>query len=425
MIGAGSRGTFTYGPYALAHPEEVRVVAVAEPDGERRTRFAAQHDLPARRCFADWRDLLAAGQMAPAAICTLPDRLHLEAAVPALDAGYDVLLEKPMAVSPLDCLRIVEASERTDRLLMICHVLRYTPFFSTLHSIVESGRLGDIVAVEHRENVAFWHMAHSYVRGNWRRAETSAPMILTKCCHDLDVLAWNLAPRAVMRLHSFGSLVHFRPEHAPPGAPSHCIHGCPVADRCPFFAPRVYLTEDTGWPASTIGTDLSYHARVQALSVGPYGRCVYQCDNDVVDHQVVTMEHAGGAVTTLIMQGHSDVEERTMRYDGTRATLRARFRDDGAEITVCDHRSGAEEQIPVSPPRWGGHGGGDGALMHAFVEAVRDGRHALTGARASLESHLLAFAAEESRVSGAMVEMDAYRTRTRQEVLSADGADRR
>jgi predicted dehydrogenase len=412
LIGAGQRGTFAYGAYARRHPEEVRFVAVAEPDPERRARFAALHNLPPERCFVSWEDLIAAGRLAPALVCCTLDRMHVAPALAALEAGYHVLLEKPIAVSPEECVRVVHASERAGRVLMIGHVLRYTPFFSTLREVIRSGRLGEIVAIEHRENVAYWHMAHSFVRGNWGNAERSSPMILSKCCHDLDLLVWVMEGWPIKRLHSFGSLLHFRPAQAPPGSTERCTDGCPVADACPFYAPRLYLTDDVGWPTSTISTDTSYEARLQALQTGPYGRCVYRVENDVVDHQVVNMEHANGAVTTLVMHGHSHEEGRTMRYDGTRATLRASFLHSvPPEITVYDHLSGTIEQVPLSSGGEGGHGGGDGGLMHAFCQAVRNPNgDTLTSARISLDSHLLAFAAERSRLTGTVVDMDAYRT---------------
>jgi hypothetical protein len=202
--------------------------------------------------------------------------------------------------------------------------------------------------------------------------------------------------------------MEFRPQNAPPGAPDRCLDGCPAAETCGYYAPRIYLGDTTGWPVNTITADLSYEGRHRALETGPYGRCVYHSDNDAVDHQVVSMEHADGAIVTLIMHGHSDEEVRTMRYDGTRATLKGRF-GVTSEITIHDHRTGTVETIEVGPGR-GGHGGGDEGLMRAFVEAVRGRSGALTDARMSLESHLLAFAAERSRASGSVVEMDRYRT---------------
>ncbi|HEX8918776.1 MAG TPA: Gfo/Idh/MocA family oxidoreductase [Chloroflexota bacterium] len=411
LIGAGNRGTFTYGTAALEHPETLRFVAVAEPDAARRDRFARQHGIPAGRCFASWQELLAAGRLAPALVCATLDRQHVAPAVAALETGYHVLLEKPMAVTAEECVRIVQAQERTGLILMISHVMRYAPFYEAMHQIITSGRLGDIVTAEQRENVAFWHMAHSYVRGNWGNAERSSPMILAKCCHDLDLLVWMLAGDPAARLHSFGSLLHFRPEHAPPGAPARCTDGCPDAEECPFYAPRLYLTDDLGWPTETISVDLSYEARLHALETGPYGRCVYHTDNNVVDHQVVNMELRSGAIATLVMHGHSDREERTMRYDGTRATLRGRFSYSGQpELTVHDHRSGALERVAVSGSSRHGHGGGDSGLVTAFARAVHSGSPDDGGsARGSLESHLLAFAAERSRLGGKVIDMAAFR----------------
>ena len=283
LLGAGGRGAFAYGAYARQHPEEIRFVAVAEPDPVRRARFAAQHTLRPEQCFETWQDLLARGQLAPALVCCTQDQMHVEPTLAALRAGYHVLLEKPIAVTPRDCVRLVQASEEAGRLLMICHVLRYTAFFTALHDVVASGRLGQIVTIEHRENVAYWHMAHSFVRGNWGNAQQSSPMILAKCCHDLDLLLWMTEGQPVVRLQSFGSLLHYRRENRPPGAPPRCTDGCPVADACPFDAQRLYLNmELSGWPVTALTADLSYEGRLLALRTGPYGRCVYQCDNDVV-----------------------------------------------------------------------------------------------------------------------------------------------
>jgi predicted dehydrogenase len=456
MIGAGGRGYGAYGPYALAHPDELQFVAVAEPNDARRARFAEAHDIPAERQFDTWEALLAQGRGADAALICTMDTLHTDPAVAALEAGYEVLLEKPMATTPADCVRLVETAERTGRLLQICHVLRYTPFFSTLHKIVSSGRLGEVITVEHRENVVYWHMAHSFVRGNWRRRELASPMILAKCCHDLDILMWNLG--ACEQLSSFGSLRHFCPENAPPGAPPRCTDGCPAADDCPWHAPRLYLEltplmhvarrspsrwERLGaalklerptltrvlrrlapaldsaldyreWPISAISEETSREARRKALEEGPYGRCVYHCDNDVVDHQVVNMEFESGASGVLVMQGHAHQEARTMRYEGTRATLRGKFAyglDDVIEIH--DHRMGHVEKIDLGGSSGGvtGHGGGDEGLMAAFVRAARDGTGGLTSARESLESHLMAFAADEARLEERVVGMDAFRRR--------------
>jgi hypothetical protein len=283
-------------------------------------------------------------------------------------------------------------------------------------------------------------------------------MILAKCCHDFDILYWNLGPCA--QLNSFGSLIHFRAENAPEGAPERCTDGCPADDDCPWYAPRLYLelipllhvarrspaafervgaalaldhpaltsaarriipVLDTaldyrGWPISTISEDTSLKGRRQALATGPYGRCVYRCDNDVVDHQVVNMVFESGASVALVMHGHSHREGRTMRYDGTRATVRAHFYPNEQEIQVHDHLTGQVDVIQpaASLTGAGGHGGGDAGIMAAFVRAVSEpsaarGSQSATTARESLESHLMAFAAEQARVNGTVVSVDAFR----------------
>jgi predicted dehydrogenase len=409
MVGAGNRGYEAYGPYALEHPDKLRFTAVVEPHEAKRRRFAQAHSIPPERQFQTWQDLYARGQIAEALVnCTL-DRMHVDSTLPALELGYEVLLEKPMSNTLAGNVRLVQAAERHGRLLIVCHVLRYTAFFSTLHDLIASGRLGRVVTVEHRENVVFWHMAHSFVRGNWRNSQVESPMILAKCCHDMDILFWNLGP--VRRLNSFGSLMHYRPENAPVSAPERCTDGCPVEEACPWYAPRLYLHSHTGWPVSVISTDTSLAARRRALETGPYGRCVYCCDNDVVDHQTVNLEFESGATGVLFMHGHSHEEARTMRYDGTRATLRGKFAYGlGDSIEIHDHLTGGIERVD---PEVGdsGHGGGDAAVMSAFVQALREKGVAQTGARESLESHLMAFAAEEARVEGGIVHMDEFRRR--------------
>ena len=414
MIGAGQRGHHVYGRYAAEHPERFRFRAVIDPDPTRRDRFIADH--PEAVGFESIDQWSAGG--APAtevAVVASPDRDHHRHALAALAAGHHVLLEKPMAATLEEAKAVTGAATRSDRTLAVSHVLRYTPFFNVLNQVVTSGRLGDIVTVEHRENVSAFHMAHSFVRGNWSRAETSTPMIVQKCCHDFDVLVWNL-PSPARRLSSFGSLLHFTPAAAPPGATARCTDPCPVRD-CPFDARRYLNPAWTSWPVHVLTDDLSPQGRVDALNHGPYGRCVYHAGSDVVDHQVVAMELASGASVVLVMHGHAAEESRTMRYDGTRATLRARF-GRNSSIEVTDHATGAVEQVPIDAAA-GGHGGGDDGVVASFLDAVERGVEPMTTAEQSLESHVLAFAAEAARQSGTVVDLDGFRSRP-----PADGDDR-
>jgi predicted dehydrogenase len=424
LIGAGGRGMRAYAPYALRNPDQVRFVAVAEPDPVRRRLFAEEHDLDDAHCFESWEDLIAAGKMGQGAIITTQDQMHVEPAVAAMEAGYDVLLEKPMAHTLAGCVELVQTSERTGRTLQICHVLRYSPFWVTLKGVLDSGVLGDLITVEHRENVAYWHMAHSFVRGHWGNKEKSSPMILAKCCHDMDVLYWNI-PGRCERLSSFGSLLHYRAKSVGPEIPLRCTDGCPIEQECIFSAIGIYMDyrpferlraeaatngidpeRPMTWPFLALTQDPTYENRLEALKTGPWGRCVYRSDNDVVDHQVVSMEWTNGTSVVLVMHGHSNEEHRSMRYDGTKATLRARF-GSPSEISIY-HHGGGVENVPI-PDSGSGHGGGDEGIMADFVKVLRGEAEALTNARESLESHLMAFAAEDARLNGQVIVMDDYR----------------
>ncbi len=406
LIGAGQRGHFVYGRYAVDNPDRLRFVAVVDPDPARRSRFVDTH--PAARAFESVAEWLASDHRADVSVVASPDRAHHGAVVGALRTGHHVLVEKPMAATLAESVELVDAAEATKRTLAVCHVLRYTPFFSTLHDVVASGRLGDLITVEHRENLWAFHMAHSFVRGNWSNEAESTPMIVQKCCHDFDILQWNLTSSAgeVVRLSSVGSLLEFRPDRAPHGATERCIAPCPI-EACPYDARRYLNPSWRGWPVEVITDDLSQDGRLKALRDGPWGRCVYTAGSDVVDHQVVTMELASGTSVVLVMHGHSGQEERTMRYDGTRATLRARFGKDAA-IEIIDHASGRSEDVPIRAST-GGHGGGDTGVVEAFLHSIESGSPPLTSAAESLESHVLAFGAEQARRTGDVLDVASYR----------------
>ncbi len=408
VLGAGMRGAIAYGPYALTHPHELEVVGVAEPHRKRRERFVRQHEMSPDNVFTSWEQVFDRSKFADTIINTLQDQQHYASTMAALEAGYDVLLEKPMTNTLEETVALVQAAEEHGRLLQICHVLRYTNFFAQLNDIVRSGRLGDLVTVTHHENVRYTHMAHSFVRGNWANSAESSPMILAKCCHDLDILQWNIN-EPVTHLQSFGSLRHFRPENAPPNATARCTDPCPAADDCPFDARRYYLDPTyQRWAVKINSESQTPEAVRHALETGPYGRCVYQCDNDVVDHQTVNMQFASGVTAVLVMHGHSHEEGRTMRYDGTRATLRGKFGNDGGHIEIHDHLTDTVEVIDVAHGE-SGHGGGDLGVVADFVQSARGTKPAVTDARESLESHLLAHAAEQSRLAHSVIDMTAFR----------------
>jgi predicted dehydrogenase len=407
MVGAGQRGHHIYGRWALANPGRLHFVAVADPSEERLARFGEAHGIGKGDRYRDPLVLLGS-KAADAVVIASPDREHHAQVLAALSSGYHVLAEKPMAHTLEACFDLVAAAARSEGSLHIGHVLRFTPFFQTLHQVIASGRLGDIVTVEHRENVVAWHMAHSYVRGNWSQRETAPPMIVAKATHDFDILHWNLGSPA-RTISSVGNLFEFRPERAPAQATERCTDPCPVDD-CPYDARRVYLNPALpGWPVHVITDDLSPEGRLRALKTGPYGRCAYKCGSDVVDHQVANLAFESGASASLTVHGHSHEEGRTMRYDGTRATLRGRF-GRRQELTIHSHVTAEVEEVSI-PSAASGHGGGDAGIIEAFLDSIELGKPPATSATESIESHLLAFLAEEARLEKMVIDVASRRRR--------------
>jgi len=409
LIGAGGRGINTFGAFALRNPYEIQFIAVAEPNPERRAQFARLHNIPVERQFSSWEGLLDHPKLCEALVIATMDRLHYAPTMKALDAGYDILLEKPMSNVPLECQQMAQKAQANHRLLMICHVLRYTPFFAAIKQILDAGLIGEIVSVQHNENVGYYHQAHSFTRGNWRNSQLSSPMILAKCCHDMDILAWLIGKRC-QKISSFGSLHLFKPENAPAGAPARCTDGCPVERLCPYSAIRIYIDEHTDWgdfirPVMNPAEESKW----DALREGPYGRCVYHCDNDVVDHQVVNMEFEGGITVAFTMCGFTADISRSLKIMGTKGELRAHMENN--EIEVRDFVTLNRQVIHTATGF--GHGGGDDGLLHTFAKMVRstdpaERMQSLTSASASLQSHLMAFAAEHSRLDKRVVDLDEF-----------------
>lgn len=406
VVGAGNRGS-AYGRWAAADPQRATVVAVAEPNPVRRARFAAEHGIEPAREFTDWRELAEAGRVADAVVIATLDDDHVEPSVAFAEQGYHILLEKPIARTPQECRTITDAVEKAGVIFAVGHVLRYAPYTTGVKQIIESGRLGQIVSIQHLEPIGFWHHAHSYVRGNWRSAALSSFALLTKSCHDIDWLQFVMG-RPITRVASFGGLTHFTPEQRPEGAGERCVD-CAVESRCPYSAVRLYRglfdAGHTDWPLGAVIDEHTPQALEAALRDGPYGRCVYGGQNDVVDHQVVALEFAGGASGVFTMVAFSEGGHRNTRVFGSRGELRC----DGETIEIHDFLTRQTERIPVGDfgdhTAGGGHGGGDARLIAAFVDAVAsdDPARVLSGARDSLLSHLTVFAAEDARRTGAVV----------------------
>jgi predicted dehydrogenase len=440
LIGAGNRGQ-TYAAYALKHPNQLRIVAVADPIQERRDKVARQHNIVPENTHQSWEDVASTSIVADGAIIATQDSMHVDPTLMALKKGMHVVLEKPMALTEADCLKLIEAAQKSGLTLNVCHVLRYTHFFSRVKQILDSGEIGDVITMALSENVSYHHMAHAYVRGNWGNSQTSSPMILAKCCHDLDLIQWFVGSRPVS-VSSAGNLTHFTAQNAPDGAPQRCTDGCPQAGSCKFEAVDTYrngkhmklaiansdfklmalaaklMLRFPGlagkipglsryrvwqeWPTSTITEDLTDPGIMQALKTGLYGRCVYFCDNDQVDHQETLIEFDNGATAVLKMHGHSAREGRTLRIDGSQGTLRGYF-GGGGRLEVQVHATGEKKTYEIKTDLFG-HAEGDEGIMENFVE-VLNGETGATNADEALISHQLAFAAHEARLGNTIVKL--------------------
>lgn len=406
VVGAGGRGT-GYSTYAGEFPDQAQIVGVAEPRDHYRQNMVNTYKIPAENAFTDWRQAAAKPKFADAVIIATQDNMHADPAVAFAKLGYHMLLEKPMAPSETECRRIYKAVKDAKIIFAVCHVLRYTGYTTRLKAMLDEGVVGDIVSIQHLEPVGYWHQAHSFVRGNWRNEGKSSPMLLAKSCHDLDWIRYIMGV-SCKKVSSFGTLRHFRKEFKPAGAAERCLD-CSFETKCPYSAMKLYLgmlrENKKHWPLDVITTDLTEQGVAKALREGPYGRCVYTCDNDVVDHQVVAMEFEGGKSGVFTMTAFTEGSHRQTRIFGTKGQIVGNGKTIELFDFLTDKTTVVDTTVSADGSLLSGHGGGDFGLMKAFVSAVatNDPKKVLSGAEETLESHLMVFASEKARKENKVV----------------------
>ncbi|MFZ9079330.1 MAG: Gfo/Idh/MocA family protein [Alphaproteobacteria bacterium] len=393
--GAGNRGN-VYGNYAVQFPEELDIVGVAEPIAIRNERYAEKHSIPKKNRFTTWEQVFARPKFADAIIITTPDDLHYGPCMKALEMGYHVLLEKPISPSEKECRDILNLAEKTGRIVAVCHVLRYAPYFEKLREIMQSGALGKVVSVQHFEPIQHVHMSHSFVRGNWHNSVATAPIILAKSCHDLDMLRW-LVGSPVKSLNAYGDLSWFTSENAPAGSTPRCVDGCAVEANCPYSALKIYHRERTWLHHFDLPEDKEMHgdAIMNYLRESNYGRCVYHMENDQPDHYTMNMLFENGVTAAFNMEAFTSYHGRRTRVMGSMGDVVG----DMTHFTHTDFRTGEKT---VWEQKTDGHGGGDWKLVSDFIQAVghEDASLLTSTIGASIESHLMGFAAEKSRKEG-------------------------
>ncbi|MFN5164073.1 MAG: Gfo/Idh/MocA family protein [Pseudomonadota bacterium] len=400
IIGAGHRGT-VYANFAARHPAEMRVVAVADPNAHRRQRFARLHQIASENCFDGWESALEHERLADAVIIATPDTLRSGPCLRALDLGYDALLERPVAPTEEECRAILAKAQATGRIVGVCHVLRYTPYFRELKAILDQGLIGEVISVQHLEPIEHVHMSHSYVRGHWRNSATTTPIILAKSCHDTDIIRWLVGAQAD-NVHCFGNLKWFTNANAPTGSTERCTDGCSVEHDCPYSALQIYLRDRKRLYVFDLPEDSAQWDAVilQALKTTDYGRCVYRMDNDQPDHLTVNILFRNGVTAAFSMEAFVSYEGRRTRVMGSLGDVTG----DMESFTVTSFKTGKRT---VWSMKSDAHGGGDHPMVRDWVQAVGQQRPELLSSsiEVSIESHLMAFAAERSRLQRTIEEV--------------------
>ena len=404
IIGVGARGGHVYGDKIHKATDRFKIVALCDINEERLHNFGEKFGVPAEQRFSTDTEFFSE-KRADILVIATPDEAHYHHALSAFALGYDVMCEKPLSDNREKCMEMLSAQKASGKKALVCHVLRYAPAFVKTFELLHSGAIGKLVVFTALERVAYWHQAHSFVRGNWRNTDVAAPMILAKCCHDLDLIQYYAQSKCVS-LSSVGDLVHFKPENAPEGATHRCMD-CPHKETCPYSAYTFYYTKwkakgcpENVWPYNVlVEPPLTEEKLLAHLSEGDYGKCVYHCDNNVVDHQLTTMTFENGVKATLIMTAYTADGGRRYHFHGTMGELIL----EEAENRIILHKFGQEAEIidTKSLIEGGyGHGGGDQGMIDELYHILQGNGSAATSFEASVESHLMGICAEESRLAG-------------------------
>ena len=408
-LGAGSRGN-VYGNYGVQYPNELNIIGVAEPIALRNERYTEKHHIPTENRFKTWEDVFDRPKFADAIIISTPDNLHYAPCMKALEMGYDILLEKPIAPTEEECREILALAKKTGRIVAVCHVLRYAPYFIKLKEMIDSGAIGELISIQHFEPIEHIHMSHSYVRGNWHNSKETTPIILAKSCHDLDILRW-MVGKSCKTISAFGGLKWFKESNAPEGSTNRCTDGCAVEATCPYSALKIYHKERKRVRVFDLPKDKSTHGDfiLEKLKTTNYGRCVYKMDNDQPDHYVTSMEFENEVTVNFSMEAFTSYHGRRTRVMGSLGDITGDMKHFihtdflTNKATKWDSHANDVEGYKNS-----GHGGGDWALVTDWIRAVKkqDANLLTSTIDASVESHIMGFMAEKSRKTKQTISID-------------------
>ena len=391
-LGAGARGN-VYGNYAVANPNNLDIVGVAEPIKIRNERYTKKHKIEDKNRFDTWERVFEHPKFADAVIISTPDNLHYAPCMKALEMGYDVLLEKPISPSEKECRDILKLAKKNNRIVAVCHVLRYAPYFIKLREIIQSGILGKVVSIQHLEPIQHIHMSHSYVRGNWHNSKQTTPIILAKSCHDLDIIRWMLG-KPCKSIQAFGELSWFRKENAPEGSTARCSDGCKVEKSCPYSAMEIYYRKRSWTYVFDLPEKKEEHGDfiLNQLKTTNYGRCVYRMENDQPDHYTTNILFEDNITASFSMEAFTS-------YDGRRTRVMGTLGDVVGDMTSMTHTDFLTGKKTEWKQESDGHGGGDWRLVNDWINAIskKDPSLLTSTIDQSIESHIMGFMAEKSR----------------------------
>lgn len=410
LIGGGNRGV-RYAENMRRFPERYEIVALAEPVEGRRMEVKEAFGIADNMCFKNWDECFDKGKLADIVVIATQDRDHYIPTMKAISLGYDVMLEKPISPSAKECIDIARYAREMNVRVVVCHVMRYTPHYTTIKNLIDSGEMGDILTINHEENVGHTHHALSFVRGPWGNSERSSNMLLAKSCHDLDLIPW-LLNKKCKKIQSFGSLSYFQKENAPKDAPERCHEGCPHEPTCPYSALKLYVrSERIFWRKhATQMTNPTVEDAMNLLRTTQYGKCIFKCDNDVVDHQTVNMLFEDNVTATFTMSSTN----KGGRWTHIMGTKKEAFIDGAqAPIRLFDLETNETTEIEMHGGGEGaefGHGGGDYGIirdMYDYFVGNETGNQ-ISDIEISAENHLLVFAAEQARAEGTVVDIEEF-----------------
>lgn len=402
IVGAGARGKDAYAQYIVKHPDKIKIVGVAEPNKEKRNGLRDMCCISEDMCFESYTELFKKPKLADCVLICTQDEDHVQPTLMAMEKEYHIFLEKPVSTNMNDILEIEKHAKAYHKLFMAGYVLRYTPFFMKMKELIDTGEIGKIISIQHNENEGFWHHAHSYVRGPWNNSETSSPYILAKSCHDIDLILY-LTGADCTSVSSYGGNTYFNKGNAPEGCAKRCTDDCKYADTCKYNAITSYSNGESRYFLHILGCEGSKDALKEVLKTSPFGRCVYYCDNNVPDHQVVNMEMNDGSTVVFTVSAFTKNNSRTIKIMGTEGEIGGCLEEG---IIILRKFSGDDKKYMITCDDTK-HCGGDSAIINELIDRINEKRFGFD--ETIINSHVIAFASEASRIERRMVEVKKYK----------------